>query len=344
MNGAIKTFFPIMLSFIVSLNSISAGKLESKENNENDGGESVVEKYTREELSFGIEGYEVQGELIKPKGQKKPLKLAIIVGGSGSTNRDASVGEIHPYKDIAEGLAEKGIATFRYDKRAYSHGDKLNNEEAILNFTLKEEYLDDYNEIMKYFSNQNDIDKDNICVIGHSEGGYIIPLLEKVNSKAVKYISLGGCSTNLRELMIEQLQEILDTQKESLKEEEKSAYLFGIEELKRAGNLTNDSPNEIIMGASSKYWLEINNYNTLDEFKKVNKPMLFLQGLNDWNSRETELIAFEKALIDRKDVEFKRYEGLNHAFIKGEMNNLWPFNPGNVEQEVINDIANFINK
>lgn len=357
MHNVTKTFMPILLSFLVGLNGMSAMKYEQKQKEIENGGEVITEKYTREELSFGIEGFEVKGELIKPKGQKEPLKLAIIVAGSGNEgNRDGK--SYHPqlgeskalmYKDIAEGLAEKGIATFRYDKRLYAHGDKY-DEKMLLNLTLEDEYLEDYNEILEYFSNRDYIDKDNIYTIGHSQGGSLIPLLEKTNPKATKYISLAGASTNLIDLIIEQYEGEIEAKKDYLSEEQLKELEDYINSFKdKINSLTNDSPNEMIgffeTYFNTKYILDIKNNDILEGFKNVDKPILFLKGENDWNVREKEIVAFENILGNRDDIEFKRYKGLNHAFMKGELeDNLWPWNGGKVEKEVIDDIAEFINK
>lgn len=322
----------LLIGILVCIFSIGFVSCTNKE--ETKGKEESSDEYNREELSFGIKDFEVKGELVTPKNGKKPYKIAVIVGGSGPTNRDASIQSYHPYKDIAEGLAEKGIASFRYDKRAFSHKDKLQSAEKLLDFTIKEEYLDDYNEVIKYIGERKDIDKNNIYTIGHSQGGYIIPMLEKTNSQPKGYIFLAANSTRIEDALIEQCDKILKTP--NLPENQKKQY----EEMKKQGQkikaLTPMSPNEIIAGTSVKYWLELKNYNVLEEVKSINKPMIFLQGLDDFNVPERDLNSYKDALKGKENAEYKTYEGLTHVLTKGTNTTVEPI--------VIDDIYSFINK
>lgn len=315
-----KKFILVCLLVLMSFSLISCTKDKS-------------ENYVKEELSFGIKGYEVKGELIKPKNSNKP-KIAVIVGGSGPTNRDASINGFQPYKDIAIGLAEKGIASFRYDKRAFSHKDKMNMEIA-LETTSKEEYLDDYNEVINYLSKRSDIDSNNIYTIGHSQGGYFIPKFEKTNNKPKAYVFLAAPSSGIDDALIEQTTKILQTP--NLPDDQKKQYEEIKKQAEKVKSLNELSSNELVAGISTKYWMELKNYNVVEEVKKINKPMLFLQGEDDFNVPfEREILRYKKALKEREDVQFKTYKGVNHMFTKGKSTT--------VESEVINDIALFINK
>lgn len=322
----------LILVFMLSLVDCS-----SKEEEKNNMGQAFIS----EALSFGIKDLEVKGELTKPKNTKEPFKLAVIVGGSGPTNRDGGIGKIEPYKDIAEGLAEAGIASFRYDKRTFSHKDNL-TEEDIKSFTVKEEYTDDYSEIIKHFSNKDYIDKDNIYIIGHSQGGHILPMLEKANPFAKGYISLAANSTTLDKLMIEQYERTL--KENQLSDEEKKEINKTIEELKQVEKLTVASASEKFAGIEGNYWVDFNRYNVVEEFKKINKPILILQGKNDYQVREKEFNAFKEGLNGKENVELKMYNGLTHLFTKGEKNLASYYVNAKVEQVVIDDIVNFINK
>lgn len=322
-----KRLFVAALILLMSFSFISCEKKTAQKDSDS------VEKITREELSFGIKDFEVKGELTKPKDGKEPFKLVVIVGGSGPTNRDASINSYHPYKDIAEGLAEKGIATFRYDKRAASHKDKF-NEQMILDTTIKEEYLDDYNEVMKFLSTRKDLDKNNIYTMGHSQGGYIIPMLEKTNNTPKGYIFAAAPSRHIEDSMIEQCGKILATP--NITDEMKKQYTTLKEQAEKVKTLTAASPDAIIAGAGTKYWIDLQKYNVTEEVKNVNKPIIFLQGTNDFNVTEEDFNRFKEVLKGKENAEFKSYEGLTHMFTKGQ--------EITVDKSVINDIATFVNK
>ena len=61
---------------------------------------------------------ELPGTLLVPKGEG-PFPAAVLVQGSGPSDRDESVGALKPFRDLAEGLAERGVAVYRFDKRTY---------------------------------------------------------------------------------------------------------------------------------------------------------------------------------------------------------------------------------
>ena len=54
-----------------------------------------------------------------------PLPAVVLVHGSGPDDRDETVGANKPFKDLAAGLASRGIAVLRYDKRTKVHGAKV---------------------------------------------------------------------------------------------------------------------------------------------------------------------------------------------------------------------------
>ena len=62
----------------------------------------------------------VYGTLRIPDGAKGLIPVALIIAGSGPTDRDGNspLGvTAAPYRFLAEALAARGIATVRYDKR-----------------------------------------------------------------------------------------------------------------------------------------------------------------------------------------------------------------------------------
>ncbi len=67
----------------------------------------------------------------------------ILVHGSGPNDRDETLGPNTPFRDLAHGLASRGIAVLRYDKRTFALKQKLMNEGFNTKITIKEEVLDD---------------------------------------------------------------------------------------------------------------------------------------------------------------------------------------------------------
>ncbi|MEF9951751.1 MAG: alpha/beta hydrolase [Clostridium sp.] len=297
---------------------------------------------TREELSFGIKGYEVKGELVKPSSPPKDMKIAIIVGGSGPTDRNCTSGYQTPYRDIAYGLAEKGIASFRYDKRSLSYPDKLMPN--ILEFGLNEEYLEDYNEIIKYLQGRSDINKGEIYVIGHSQGGNLIPMMDKTNPSAKGYIFLAANYYPLEDHILRQLKFLLDVTPgitEEYKESEINKLQDNVAKIK---TLTTSSKPELILGISTKYWLEYKGYDPGKSALNINKPMLFIQGSNDYNVTLEDLNQYKSILKNKPNTEFKEIEGITHLLAKGAKHPSAFEDKVSVDQRVIESIIEFLNK
>ena len=110
---------------------------------------------------------EVQGTLLSPKGSAQP-PLAILIAGSGPTDRDGNQVQFknNSLKYLAEGLAQKGIATFRYDKRVIAQIKNGTAQEEKMTF---EDEVKDALLVVDYFKKKYK----NITLVGHSEGALI---------------------------------------------------------------------------------------------------------------------------------------------------------------------------
>jgi alpha/beta superfamily hydrolase len=85
---------------------------------------------------------EIQGSLLQPEGGAK-VPVVLIIAGSGPTNRNGnsagSSGNNNSLKMLAEGLANQGYASVRFDKRGVN-GAAVATTESAIRF---ETYVDD---------------------------------------------------------------------------------------------------------------------------------------------------------------------------------------------------------
>ena len=122
----------------------------------------------REKVIIGKDTkYPLKGMLTLPSGAERPVPAVVFVHGSGASNMDEKVGKLTPFKDLADGLAESGIASVRYDKRTFAHAFKLLREKDI---TVKTETIEDAILATEMLKNDPRIDRENIFIIGHSMG------------------------------------------------------------------------------------------------------------------------------------------------------------------------------
>src|SRR5215813_13394621 len=142
------------------------------------------------------------GALELPK-SSAPLPVALIIAGSGQTDRNgnspAIPGKNNSLKYLAEGLAAQGIASLRYDKRGVAESVKAAASESDLRF---ETYIDD----AVLWGKQLRTDKrfSSVTVIGHSEGSLIgMIAAQKMNADA--FISIAGVGRPPPQALLDQL-------------------------------------------------------------------------------------------------------------------------------------------
>ena len=125
----------------------------------------------------------LSGTLLKPAGVERP-PVVLLIAGSGPTDRDgnqggAGPGELH---QLADALAECGIASLRYDKRGVGRSAAV--EPGEQNFLL-DTFVADANAWLAYLGHRPDLGTP--VVAGHGEGGLIAILIaERVRAAGLR--------------------------------------------------------------------------------------------------------------------------------------------------------------
>lgn len=286
---------------------------------------------------------ELPGTLTVPKG-KGPFPAVILLQGSGACDRDEAVGNLRPFRDIAEGLAEQGIAVYRFDKRSYVYGIELATKKDI---TLKDEYLEDAVNAVQLIAAQDRIDPDRIFVLGHSLGGNAIPAiareLEQAPVKACGFIMMAASPRPLDVLMREQYDFLYSLMPEVTPEQQadKDALFAELDKLQDPDSLTED---DTIAGVYSSYWKWLAAYDILEAAGEISRPVLLLQGEEDYQTTMTDFGIWKDALGEKENWRMISYPGLTHLFMPGEKSegSAVYTRDGKVQENVILDIASFI--
>ncbi len=303
------------------------------------------EKFTEKEISFGIEDWELPGTILIPKGEG-PFPAVVLVHGSGPNDRNESVGECKPFEDLALGLASRGIAVLRYEKRTKHHAYKMVKDMDSL--TIREETLDDAAEAVKWLEHQENIDPKQIFVLGHSLGGMVFPRIGKDAPDVRGFIAMAGGARPLDDIIMEQVTylynldgKLTDREKSNIEKLKKQ-----VERLKSAKPGEKIPANELPMGLSVIYWQSLNEINPVKEAAELKQPLLIMQGGEDYQVTKNDFEIWKKGLSGKKNVEFKFYPKLNHLFVesKGNSSPLEYFIPGHVSKQVVEDIAGWIKK
>ncbi|HPZ08528.1 MAG TPA: DUF3887 domain-containing protein [Candidatus Eremiobacteraeota bacterium] len=303
-------------------------------------------KFTEKEITVGSKDWPLPGTLTLPAGDG-PFPLVVLVHGSGPQDRDETLGPSKPFKDLAWGLASRGIAVLRYEKRTKEHRLKMVAEKKAI--TVKEETVDDALASVAILRDMDKIDKNRIFVLGHSLGGMLIPRIGKGDSEIAGFIIMGGATARpLEDIFLDQMEYIfsLDGEISETEEKELKKIREGVAKIKDPA-LSPDTPEEeLLMGVPAAYWLDLRDYKPAEVMKTLPHPVLIIQGERDYQVTMEDFGIWKESLADRKNTEFKSYPELNHLFIQGEGKSV-PKEykmPGHVAEYVIEDIAGWVKK
>ena len=293
--------------------------------------------FTETELVFGVPEYPLEGTLTVPHGEG-PFPAVVLVHGSGPNDRDETIGPNKPFRDLAWGLASRGIAVFRYDKRTLVHGQKM----SLPEITVENEVITDAVLALELVAAQEEVDADRLFVLGHSLGGSLLgPIVQKAPTLAGG-ISMAGAARPVHDLMLEQVIYLagLEGEPSAQSQAQIEAVRADVERIRR------DAIPEgtVVLGGTAAYWRFFRDFAPAKKAADLDLPLLFLQGGRDYQVTETDWRIWRQELSDRRLVEFRYYDDLNHLFQTGE----GPSHPGeysqlgHVDVGVVEDIAAWI--
>jgi dienelactone hydrolase len=296
--------------------------------------------FQEREVTVGAGEWALPGTLSMPVGAG-PFPALVLVHGSGPNDRDETVGKEMPFRDLAWGLASRGVAVLRYEKRTREHGSRL---AGVKDLTVQQETVDDALAAAELLRHTQGIDPRRVFVLGHSLGGMLIPRIGQQDPKLAGLIVMAGAARPLEDIILEQVSylaatdgQVTDAEKSQI--ESLRAEVARVKALKPGDTGT-------ALGAPDSYWLDLHGYNPPEAAKALKELLLILQGERDYQVTMDNFAAWKKALGGRPGVTFKTYPKLNHLFVEGEGKST-PADydtPGHVSEAVIADVAGWVKK
>lgn len=297
--------------------------------------------YTELQLALPVEELngELPGTLTIPEGEG-PFPAVVLVHGSGPSDRDESIGMLKPFRDIAEDLAGKGIAVYRFEKRTLVYGGIMAADRSA---TLMDESVVDAARAVQMLAGQEKIDPERIFVLGHSLGGTAIPAIDlELKSKPVHargYILMAPGARRLDEIIRDQYDFLAALMPEA--ESEREAVFADLDRLENPDALKEE---DVIAGAYAEYWKWLIGYDAVSLAADIDVPCLLLQGEEDYQVTMEDYQLFRNATEGMDNWIFKSYPGLVHTFTEGKKAEgpaAYTRN-GHVSGNVTADIAEFI--
>jgi pimeloyl-ACP methyl ester carboxylesterase len=313
-----------IIIYIFALFSFLPVKAQEKHRNYFSEGKFVVSK----------DSVRIYGTLITPKKIKKKIPVALIIAGSGPTDRNGNSGALmvnNSLKFLAEGLLKKGVASLRYDKRGVGKSVSAFIKEKNLRF---EDYIEDAVRLIELLKKDERFSK--VIVIGHSEGS-LIGMIAANKTEVDAFVSLAGAGRPADEILKQQLKGQFPQEKtNSIIDSLKSGHL--VSELGPLSSLFRPSVQPYIIS-----WFK---YNPQLEIAELDMPILIVQGENDIQVgiEDAKLLAeanprAQLKIISRMNHIFKNVEKDPVKNIKTYYNEKLPIN-----KELLSSVLNFLRK
>ena len=302
-------------------------------------------RFDEHEVTLGSGPLAVPGTLSLPlECRSDPLPAVVLLGGSGPEDRDGSIGRSKPLKDLAWGLASRGVAVLRFDKVTHAHPDLVRENRA---FTVADEYLPDARAAIALLRTHPAVDPARVFVAGHSLGGTVAPRVAAAEPSVAGLILLAGGAQPLQWAAVRQVSYLA-----SLATASAAAAQPGIDALTAAASRV-DSPDlsaetpdaELPFGVPAPYWLDLRGYDPVAVASGLPQPMLILQGGRDYQvTVADDLSRWQAGLGSRADVMVRVYPADNHFFFPGT----GPSSPAelaaaqHLDPEVVADVSDWV--
>ena len=264
----------------------------------------VSAQTTEEHIALETPTGRIAGTLQLPAaGEGKP-RVALIIAGSGPTDRDGNnpliPGRNDSLRMLAVALAEEGIATLRYDKRGVAASLPAGSTESELRF---ENYVEDAAAWIGKL--KADPRFGSVAVIGHSEGS-LIGMLAAQQGGAAAFVSIAGIadgpSVILRKQLAAKLPPELNTESERI-----LAALVG-------GNTVEQVPPALMTlyrPSVQPYMISWFKYVPSQRIAALTMPVLIAQGNTDIQVEVAQAYGLHRA---KPDATLAIIPGMNHIF------------------------------
>lgn len=282
--------------------------------------------------------------LTYPKGEGK-FPAVVLISGSGPQNRDSELYLHKPFAVIADYLTKNGIAVLRYDDRGYGEST------GVYEHTTTKGFANDAAAAFEFLKSQKNIDKKQIGLIGHSEGG-LVAMMNAANNKDIAFIVLlasPGINTDkslLRQTLdvsnangidtsiinrnqrintelyqiVQNEHNVLNANKQMHRVFDKYSSNLSDEEKQKLG-LDKGYVNSLIKQAQSAWFRYYICIKPDEHLSKIKKPVLAINGTTDLQVNAEENLNGIKQSLEKagnNNFEIVKLDGLNHLLQHSE--------------------------
>lgn len=265
-------------------------------------------------IKLGQGEWAVDAMLTMPAGAG-PHPAIVLVPGSGPGSMDLNVGGSTIFRDIAWGLAARGVASIRFNKRPTQHAAAF--KALGRKPTLDEEYIDDASSAAAYLRAAAGIDHSRIYVFGNSMGATLAATIANHNKLPGAFL-MAGSARSVGDILIEQASYGLSIAKDN---KERARAEEVIANGKRINAITPESdPEEVIHGSPVKVWRTLAAIQPIEQVRTLSARggrVFIAHGDRDYLITEADWQAWQP-VANLAGVTMRRFPKLNHIMQEGE--------------------------
>lgn len=155
--------------------------------------------YHSEDIYFENEkaGITLAGTFTYPATAGK-YPAVVLISGSGAQNRDEELMGHKPFLVLSDYLTRNKIAVLRFDDRGTAEST------GNIAGATSQDFATDVEAAVKYLKTRNEVDKNKIGLIGHSEGGIIAPIVASKNNSIAFIVLMAGTGLPGRDVILMQ--------------------------------------------------------------------------------------------------------------------------------------------
>lgn len=321
--------------------------------------------YKAEEVTFNNGDITVAGTLTLPEDQG-PFATVVLITGSGPQDRNEELLGHRPFLVIADALTRSGFAVLRTDDRG------VGGTGGDLNQASYNDLASDVLAGLEFLKTRPEIDPKRIGLFGHSEGGYIAPIVATQSDDVAFVIMMAGPSVSGLEVL--KLQNKLILKQEGASDEdiekqlvyldafadafERNAYdeVAALTQVRMSDSFADlpeaERPSPEVQAqmieaqvsdVATPYFRNFAVFDPQPYLKQLTTPVLAFYGAKDIQVDATQSVeplqeALEEAGND--DVTIHVFEGLNHLMQPAETGSVSEY--GEIEITIAPEVLVFI--
>ena len=274
-------------------------------------------------------------------GGKPPI--AVLEQGSGVQDRDETVGANRIFQQLAWGLAARGVATLRYDRRA-----KVDLKSFLAHPDLDHEVVLDAAAALAYAGTLPGVDSRRVLLVGHSLGAELGPdivalRLKQQPGSVAGLALLAGIARPIDVIIHEQIEAFGKARGLSPTQTAGMQAQYDAIWAKARDPQVPDDTGGLGGGVTVGYFRDWLHRNPLLTLKGLDLPVFVARGTKDLNSPHADFLLLQAAATTHGSQALE-FPGLDHEFIAlpGAPDGTEVMQPGTVSPALLEALAHWL--